>query len=92
MATAITRHFCPGPRWSPELGRREPGLLSLQIEKTQLQLPASHSCSLHGLAESRRNEDQSNVMQQTEDCCHAGQVLSPEYAVRIGSIEAWKIF
>ena len=90
MATAITRHFCPGPRWSPELGRREPALLSLQIQKTQLQLPASHSCSLHGLAENRLNEDQSNVRQQTEDCCHACQMLSPEYAVQIGSIEAWK--
>ncbi len=88
MATAITKHFVPGPAWSPELLGREPAPPSLQIQKTQFQLAASHSCSLHGLAENRLNEDQSNVMQQTEDCCHACQVRSPEYAVRIGSIEA----
>ncbi len=29
-------------------------------------------------AEHRLNEDQSDVIQQTEDCCHASQVLSPE--------------
>ncbi len=46
MATAITKHFFPGPRWSPELGRREPALLSLQIQKTQFQLAASQAQSI----------------------------------------------
>jgi len=51
MATAITKHLVPGPAWSPELGRREPALPCLQIQKTQFQLPASQTQSstrVHG--------------------------------------------
>ena len=45
MATAITKHLVPGPAWSPELGRREPALPCLQIQKTQSHLPASQAQS-----------------------------------------------
>ena len=34
MATDITMHFFPEPRWSPELGRRDRSLLSLQMQDT----------------------------------------------------------
>ncbi len=45
MATAITKHLVPGPAWSPELGRREPALHCLQIEKAQFQLQDSQAQS-----------------------------------------------
>ena len=34
MATDMTMHFFPEPRWSPESGRRDRSLLSLQIQDT----------------------------------------------------------
>ncbi len=45
---------------------------------------------MHKTGSVRTGWYQSNVMQQTEYICHACKVLSFEYAVQIGSIEAWK--
>ncbi len=45
---------------------------------------------MHKTGSLRTGWYQSNVMQQTEYICYACKVLSCEYAVQIGSIEAWK--